>query len=1247
MVWSDMSAPENKIIIKFKESMVSGAGMHSSANSPSSKNPDCGVDDIQLHFVGKSVGLSIFNVRDETTKHRIAEKLANCSEIIECVEEDMQLNLLATPNDVRFPEQWNLRQIGAEDAWNRSTGSQRVVVTVIDTGIDYNHPELWNNMWVNEGEIPGNGIDDDQNGYVDDYYGYDFKNEDGDPFDDHGHGTHIAGIIGAIGNNSRGISGINHHVKIMACKFMDKFGGGSLSDAVKCLDYSLQMGADITSNSYGHQRYSKCLDVALKKAENKGQLFVAASGNEGLDNDLFPTYPANYNHSVVISVGSSDEGDQLSPFSNFGNLTVDILAPGHNILSTVPGGFRSDTGTSMAVPHVAGAAALLLSASGGKLSGSQLKKILLESVDTVPDLKKVVSSGGRLNIARALELLKPPQIPVPLNFFDVVERRVPMLAGAAQMFNLRFNLDHASLIFSPRMSKQSDGSFYSVCRHPIPRAPADWTNGRKIDFKPGERSTRIALQGNAEFPFFGKPFGSLYVNPNGQITFGKAVLSYDPSLANHFNALRISALFSDLDPSSGGEVRWSQQDDRFVVAWRNVESHFYRGKNTFQVELFWNGAIRIQFLGVSAFNAVVGVSDGTYSPLFRETYFSETDQCEFLPEPPKLILPIDGLPDMFSGADGSPLSGNFSIRNEGGEHLDLVLRSEGWSWVGNLLLPHYWLNPVTSYKEIFATESEPCGMGYCAYFSIQSERLLLMGPASYSPRLISPLVPPFRLFCQASRTRLANNHFLMFTPDASAVRWPRSARNLTGQYQDEMALYWDINQVYARSPIDQSFNRLCTEVTPGKLGGDHNITVDFGLSSATFYVTGCGTISVNHAFGATPLHVHLGANSKLGGSESWWNDFKILTPASIFDKSGWEPHSRSTTHTPTKYQLPSRGLPATQNSKANEFWMEMDETRLDVPPLTRRTIQWRYNPKDMKFGRHMAFVYGVSNDPNIFQFSIPTSLTVLECSENDWDATVGAPQFSDLITSATTTPPSVAQDLTPARRDPARFADQWNSGRADGLFSFTLSFNVAVPSLHISHFYAENAMITAVSRLDSCKMFKVEGEIRQRDPWRFTNTTVTIAVGKRPILSAKGGAFPAPKPFSFVFDHRPVGELYATMPTASSALGAITSSTSVLLVLVFSEPVKQIASQSFTVIPPQAGKTGGALKITPIPTMPGYFNIMFEISESYFGGIEISLDVLPVDSAGQTGLPVSPILIRRVERALVETTAFRFVVGGD
>jgi subtilisin family serine protease len=348
------------------------------------------------------------------------EELRN-SAAVEYVEPDVRTFALETPSDPMFQNQWAHQKIQSIPAWDITHGSQNVVVAVIDTGVDFSHPDLQANMWNNPGEIPGNSVDDDRNGYVDDFYGYDFANGDPDPTaDDTGvfHGTHTAGTVGAVGGNGTGIVGHAPVVKIMALKFLSGNGGGDVSDAIRAIDYAIANGAQIMNNSWGSEMPSHALSDAIGRAQKAGILFVAASGNGGSDgigdnNDVSPSYPANYQFDNVISVASSNQNDELSRFSNFGASNVQIAAPGENILSTMNGArYQSMSGTSMASPLISGVLALMI-ARRPDLSYQQIKHALLTNVDSLSSLAGKVSSGGRVNALKALNAISNGPVPTP------------------------------------------------------------------------------------------------------------------------------------------------------------------------------------------------------------------------------------------------------------------------------------------------------------------------------------------------------------------------------------------------------------------------------------------------------------------------------------------------------------------------------------------------------------------------------------------------------------------------------------------------------------------------------------------------------------------------------------------------------------------------------------------------------------------------------------------------------------------
>src|SRR5438105_8321240 len=319
-------------------------------------------------------------------------------------EPDYLATFDAVPNDPSYPSQWGLPTVGAPAAWDTTTGSSSVIVGVIDTGVQSTHEDLTSRMWTNPGEIPGNGIDDEGDGYVDDVHGIDCATGSGDPSDTNGHGTAVAGVLAAAGNNGVGVTGVAWDARIMSLRFTDASGAGSVSAAVRCIDYAIAHGAAITNDSW-QIPYSQTLRDAIVRARNAGQLFIAAAGNTGTNSDtLLGVYPADYDLDNIISVTASDPTDALASFSTFGPLTVDLAAPGTDILSTAVGGngYGTLSGTSLAAPFVSGAAALVLSAYPGS-TYQQIADRILGSVDVVPSLAGKVGSGGRLNIARALE----------------------------------------------------------------------------------------------------------------------------------------------------------------------------------------------------------------------------------------------------------------------------------------------------------------------------------------------------------------------------------------------------------------------------------------------------------------------------------------------------------------------------------------------------------------------------------------------------------------------------------------------------------------------------------------------------------------------------------------------------------------------------------------------------------------------------------------------------------------------------
>ena len=313
------------------------------------------------------------------------------------------------PTNSDFKKQWPLyngtkkgEDINAIKAWTISQGSKSVKIAVIDTGVDYTHPNLKNQIDVNMAEFNGKpGVDDDANGFVDDIYGYNFSAKTGDPMDGHGHGSHCAGVIGAE-HNGKGIVGVMSDVKILPVKFLSDDGSGETIDAISAIDFAIKRGANVMSNSWGGGEKEQSLLDAITAAEKAGITFVAAAGNDYSDNDQTPSYPASYDLDNVVSVGAFTIQGDKADFSNYGATTVHVFAPGENVYSTVnKGGYETMSGTSMATPHVSGVVGLMLSKDPG-LTPAQIRERIVRTSTQTSALKGVSQSNGRIDAYRAL-----------------------------------------------------------------------------------------------------------------------------------------------------------------------------------------------------------------------------------------------------------------------------------------------------------------------------------------------------------------------------------------------------------------------------------------------------------------------------------------------------------------------------------------------------------------------------------------------------------------------------------------------------------------------------------------------------------------------------------------------------------------------------------------------------------------------------------------------------------------------------
>lgn len=568
------------------------------------------------------------------------------------------------PNDPYFEYQWGLHNtgdLGAEDAdidapeaWDINTGSNEVVVAVIDTGVDYTHEDLSGNMWHNPGEIPNNGIDDDGNGYVDDIYGIDTYNNDSDPKDDHFHGTHVAGIIGAVGNNGKGVAGVNWRVKIMALKFLSSEGEGTVDDAIECFEYVAMMkdrGVNIvaTNNSWGDYSYSQALYDAIYAHLQKGILCIAAAGNDAIDNALFPTYPASFYLPNLISVAATNSFDELAEFSNYGRRMVHLGAPGEEIASTyLDNEYALASGTSMAAPHVAGVAALL-KAQNPTMDWRAIKNLILSGGDTIDSLIETTITGKRLNAfgsltcsnSVVLSRLRPVQDEVLFS----VENPLPTLLSALHILCSNPNGD-VSVTVDPTgetIVLKDDGNepdqvagdgIYSASWAPparvgsytvnfpdgpvtasvlVPYRPPspvtfEWRNisGTNLNLDDDDSA---AIEPPFPIKFGGVSFSRLWVNSNGNISLTAPFLASwfnEPLPTNLIDAV-VAPFWQDLqpEPDTNRNVFWdvigTAPDRELVVEWRNVRLY---GGNT-------NETVRFQVVFRESSDEILFLYDDT------------------------------------------------------------------------------------------------------------------------------------------------------------------------------------------------------------------------------------------------------------------------------------------------------------------------------------------------------------------------------------------------------------------------------------------------------------------------------------------------------------------------------------------------------------------------------------------------------------------------------------------------------------
>lgn len=578
---------------------------------------------------------------------------------VEYAEPNFYYYTMNTPNDPSFSKQWSFENTGqtggkndadinALKMWEIEKGSKKIAIGIIDSGVDYTHPDLVNNMWNNPGEIPNNQIDDDKNGYRDDVYGANTIQNNGNPMDDNRHGTHVAGTIGAQGNNEVGVVGVAQEVQIAACKFLNSSGSGTLSNALKCLQYFADLKSRsenpinlvATNNSWGGGSYSQSLFDAIKRHEELGILFIAAAGNSSKDNDSNDSYPANYGLPNVVSVAATDSSDKLADFSNYGKRTVHVGAPGVKVLSTTPNNrYQELSGTSMAAPHVTGLAAIIAS-HFPDYNYRNIKNLLMTSGQSIASLSGKTIAGKRIrgsdiNGVGALtcqnqalkKRLQPDegQLLVKLNTPIVLSALHLNCADFGGPFSV-YSDEFESIILEDQGANgdlAAQDGIYSIEWTPSRAGVYELNFGEEtliINVENPAHEQKYAIKNDVAYryeqigglrlnvqddsvvhiisPFavlFGNNHGSykdLFISSNGVISLtGPDYLGHlNEPLPYPNNAILLAPLWDDLVPRSPAadvyvDIVGNSPSRKLVIEWRDMSHYRSSGSSTFQVVL--------------------------------------------------------------------------------------------------------------------------------------------------------------------------------------------------------------------------------------------------------------------------------------------------------------------------------------------------------------------------------------------------------------------------------------------------------------------------------------------------------------------------------------------------------------------------------------------------------------------------------------------------------------------------------------
>jgi subtilisin family serine protease len=668
------------------------------------------------------------------------------SGLVAFAEPDYWARVALTPNDPAFADGWlwHLHNVGqkggradadidAPEGWETLISASNIIIAIVDTGVRYTHEDLAANLWVNPGEIPRNGLDDDRNGYVDDVHGINAVTASGDPSDGYGHGTQVAGLAGALGHNGVGTAGVAWRVKLMACRWSNDAGEGSISDIVQCIEYARAKGAHIINASFVVTNETAALLTAISACRRAGVIVVAAAGNDATDNDVRPSYPASYSLDNVVAVCATTRRDDLAEFSNFGATSLDLGAPGLDVYSTLhehDQAYVVNGGTSFAAPIVSGALALL-KARFPQMTYREWIERLLGTVDPLPALQGKCATGGRLNLARALgpsvaaEFTASPsagRVPLTVDFRDSSFGTITNWAwdfgdGAASDAQHPRHTYHLPGPYRAELTVQASNGVVGTTNrvvnallgYSLTNAAFGWVDPSGLPvLSLGNDAVSPAQALPFAFNFFGLPRTQLYVGANGLLGFSSNSLSSGantdlPSPAEPNEIM--GPFWDDLNPALAGSVRigtvGAAPHRKLVVAWVGVRYNNAQAQDfTFEV-LLEEGTDEIVFqyldvLGQSASRgqtATIGLESVEGALAARHSFngsrlLSNNTALRFTPEPRAGILAVAPSHGFASGglAGGpfDPVEQRYLLTNTGGSSLTWALEKRA-AW---LSAPH-------------------------------------------------------------------------------------------------------------------------------------------------------------------------------------------------------------------------------------------------------------------------------------------------------------------------------------------------------------------------------------------------------------------------------------------------------------------------------------------------------------------------------------------------------------------------------